>query len=210
MTDTAAKRRPYAPRMAPEQRREQLLDATLRVISARGVGKVSIDSVAKEADVTRPVVYKHFDDTYALLRASLAREEHRANEQFLAALPPEPASLPIEDLIRQLTANLLRTFEESPELWRAALVLADSTTPEFRKRLEYGREIAADHLAALLVDRIGGEELSPDADVEVLAHLLLSMIVESGRLLLSLPEKFPRDRLMTSLGRAAGKILARS
>ncbi|GAB16984.1 putative TetR family transcriptional regulator [Gordonia effusa NBRC 100432] len=193
--------------MAPEQRREHLLDATLRVIASRGVGKVSIDSVAKEADVTRPVVYKHFDDTNALLRASLAREERRANEQFLAALPPEPSSMPIEDLIGRLTGNLLRTFEDSPELWRAALVLADSTTPEFRKRLEYGRQVAADQLTALLTDRVGHGELSSDADVEVLAHFLLSMIVESGRLLLSSPEKFTRARLAGSASRAIGTML---
>ena len=59
--ETAAKpRRPYAPRMAPEQRREQVLDAALRVILELGYSGVSIEAIAREAGVTRPVIYDHF------------------------------------------------------------------------------------------------------------------------------------------------------
>jgi AcrR family transcriptional regulator len=39
-------------------RREQLLDAALRVINRDGYGGVSIEAIAREADVSRPVVCK--------------------------------------------------------------------------------------------------------------------------------------------------------
>ena len=48
------RRRRYAPRMAPEQRREQLIDAALDVILERGYGGVSIEAIAREAGITRP------------------------------------------------------------------------------------------------------------------------------------------------------------
>ncbi len=53
-------RRPYAPRLPPEQRREQLLDAALCLIVERGYAGVSIEAVARIAGITRPVVYDHF------------------------------------------------------------------------------------------------------------------------------------------------------
>src|SRR5690242_15851159 len=88
MTETAARRnRPYAPRLLPEQRREQLLDIVLDLIDTEGVGAVSMDAVARRAGVTRPVVYNHFTDANALLRACLDREEQRALAQILEAMP---------------------------------------------------------------------------------------------------------------------------
>src|SRR5690242_13726806 len=58
--DAARGRRRYAPRMAPEQRREQLLDAALSVILEQGYSGVSIEAIARAAGVTRPVIYDHF------------------------------------------------------------------------------------------------------------------------------------------------------
>ena len=40
------RRRRYAPRMAPEQRREHLIDAALEVILERGYAGVSIEAIA--------------------------------------------------------------------------------------------------------------------------------------------------------------------
>ena len=73
--------RPYAPRLLPEERREQLLDIVLDLIDTEGVAAVSMDAVARRAGVTRPVVYRHFTDANAMLRASLDREERRALAQ---------------------------------------------------------------------------------------------------------------------------------
>ena len=86
---TARRNRPYAPRLLPEQRREQLLDVVLDVIDTDGVASVSMDAVARRAGVTRPVVYGQFTDANAMLRASLDREEQRAFAQILDAIPAQ-------------------------------------------------------------------------------------------------------------------------
>ena len=91
----ARKRRPYAARVPIEERRTQLLDAALRVIDRDGYDGVSIDAIAREAGVTRPVVYGAFDGLGPLLTALLDRQQQRAITQLFAALPTETATDPV-------------------------------------------------------------------------------------------------------------------
>lgn len=184
----------YAQRMAPEDRREQLLDSALRVIVTQGVHKVSIDSVAKEAGVTRPVVYGHFEDSNALLRASLAREEQRATAQWVAAMAQADRRTPTQAAVTGFR-GFLDAVQKSPDLWRAVFMLADSSTPQFRARLELGREVAAQNLEELIRGAIGAG-LDEDTDVPLLARMLLAVMWESGRLVLSDPNTYPPQRLI--------------
>ena len=88
------RKRQYAPRLPPAERREQLLDATLGVIDAGGYGAVSMEAIARAAGVTKPVVYDVFGDLGALLAALLEREEERAFAQLGEAIPARPATEP--------------------------------------------------------------------------------------------------------------------
>jgi len=89
-TATEQKPRRYAPRLPPEERREQLLDATLALIAQKGYESVSMEGIARKAGVTKPVVYDLFGSLADLLEALLEREEERALNQ-LAELMPTPA-----------------------------------------------------------------------------------------------------------------------
>src|SRR6266849_1066483 len=63
-------------RMRAPERRDQLLEVARRMFGNQGFHSVSMDSVAKEAGVTKPILYDHFPskrDLYlALLDADLA------------------------------------------------------------------------------------------------------------------------------------------
>src|SRR4051812_18096989 len=54
---TASSRRRYAPRVPAAERREQVLDAALVLIDRDGYGAVTMEAVAREIGVTKPVVY---------------------------------------------------------------------------------------------------------------------------------------------------------
>ena len=54
--------KPKASRMSAEARREQLLDVTTDIASEHGFTAVSIESVARGAGITRPIIYQHFGD----------------------------------------------------------------------------------------------------------------------------------------------------
>lgn len=59
------------PRVPAEERREQLLAATREVIVQDGLAMVTMDRVAKQAQVSKPVLYARFDNRASLLRALL-------------------------------------------------------------------------------------------------------------------------------------------
>ena len=74
--------------MQAGERREQLLDATKTIVAERGFHAVSIEAVAREAGITRPIVYGHFNDLPGLLEALVERETARALGQLVTVLPP--------------------------------------------------------------------------------------------------------------------------
>ena len=76
-----------ATRMQAGERREQLLDATKTIVGERGFHAVSIEAVAREAGITRPIVYGHFHDLGGLLEALIERETARALGQLVTVLP---------------------------------------------------------------------------------------------------------------------------
>ncbi|MFE5475602.1 TetR/AcrR family transcriptional regulator [Nocardia sp. NPDC056541] len=178
--------------MAPEQRREQLLDAVLRVIVGQGVHKVSIDTVAKEAGVSRPVVYGHFDDSDQLLLACLDREEAAAVAQ-MATVVPMMTTDPTQAMADSLE-HFLDAVQAAPDRWRAAFQLADSSTPAFRRRLERGRRAFTEALTAYVRAAAPSGQLV-SVDVELTARLVYALFWEAGRLVLAEPDAFPPQRI---------------
>src|SRR5919204_5566144 len=65
--------------------RETLLDATLRLIEAEGIGAVSLRRVAREAGVSPGAPYHHFADRADLLAALSARGYELLAAQLAAA-----------------------------------------------------------------------------------------------------------------------------
>ncbi|MEV5000653.1 TetR/AcrR family transcriptional regulator [Nocardioides sp. LML1-1-1.1] len=191
--------------MAPAERREQLLDAVLRVVAEQGVHKVSIDVVAREAGVTRPVVYAHFADSNALLRASLDREEQGALEQMARVLPDGREESFAESAVATFGRYLDAVLEE-PERWRAIFMIADSSTPAFRARLDRGRRGVVTTLETALETAL--DAAGTATDVPVLARLLVAVAVESGRTVLTEPEDFPPARLRAFAEQQLRRLLA--
>ena len=97
-----------AVRLPRPQRRQQLLDVTKRIVGESGLHAVSIDRVARESGITRPIVYEHFTDLGGLLSSLLDREGQRALEQLIAVMPGEPTEGPVIDV-------LLATSMQKPE-----------------------------------------------------------------------------------------------
>lgn len=192
---TTRPNRPYAPRLAPEERREQLLDTVLDVIDTDGVAAVSIDSVARHAGVTRPVVYNHFTDANDMLRTCLAREEERAMAQIRDALPG-PVHHDRADAFHHLFDAFLHAVAYAPQRWRSIFLISDSSTPTFHRTVARVRERIIAEFESALNQSCGG---GPHVDFTLLAHHLLASLFESGRLLLTDPQAFPHERLLNSL-----------
>ncbi|NKE61699.1 TetR/AcrR family transcriptional regulator [Lentzea sp. PSKA42] len=195
-------RRKYARRLPPEQRREQLLDAALTLIPA-GFDTVTMESVAKEAQVTKPVLYDLFANRGELIGALLEREAARATEQVLAALPTDFATRSPDDAFADAVRVFVNAVVEAPDRWRLVLLPPEGTPHEFRAQVELVRAgvlAQIEDLAALGVKELGGLD---DLDSELLGHAMLALGEMSGRLVLTDPEKFTPDRLVAFVTRIA-------
>jgi AcrR family transcriptional regulator len=67
-------------RLSKQARREQLLDAALGIVRARGADGLTLVTLAEAAGVSRPIAYDHFGTRAGLLLALYRRldERHRA------------------------------------------------------------------------------------------------------------------------------------
>src|SRR5436305_6037830 len=132
-------RRRYAPRMPPDQRREQLIDAALGVILDRGYGGVSIEAIARTAGVTRPVVYDHFPNLSRLLHALIEREERYALEQLETVVPNDPGELEPVELLVTGVRRFLDAVVSRPATWRVILLPPEGNPAMVRQLVETNR-----------------------------------------------------------------------
>jgi AcrR family transcriptional regulator len=189
------KTRRYAPRLPPEERREQLLDATLSLIVAKGYESVSMEAIARNAGVTKPVVYDLFGSLADLLEALLEREEERALNQ-LAELMPVPAedADPIQVLVDGIDA-FLRAIETRPDAWRLSLMPIEAQPGIVREHVERDRTAVAKQLASIV--RWGVQRLEmPISDVDLLVQTIITLAEQGGRLHLEDPENYSRERIV--------------
>ena len=180
--------------MPPEERREQILDATLGMIAEKGYESVSMEGIARAAGVTKPVVYDLFGTLADLLDALLEREEQRALMQ-LAELMPAPAedADPAELLTDGLDA-FLRAVSTRPDAWRVSLMPLEAQPAIVRERVESDRSSIASQLEAIV--RWGVERLDiPISDVELLVQTIIVLAEDGARRHLADPERYPRERL---------------
>jgi AcrR family transcriptional regulator len=200
-----APRRPYAPRLPPEERREQLLDAALGLIAEHGYDGVSMEGVAREAGVTKPVVYDIFPNRGELLRALLQREEERALRELATAIPfPPPADPDPDDVLVDGIVAYLRAVAANPRAWRLILLPTDGTPAEVREHVDQGRAQIMRQLETLIawgLERRGGPA---DLDVDLAAQGLLAVGEHAARLVLTDPAKYSPERI----GAEARKLLS--
>jgi AcrR family transcriptional regulator len=172
--------------MKAPARREHLLDAAKAVVSEQGFHAVSIEAVARRAGITRPIVYRHFDDLAALLDALVERETLRALAQLTAFMPSRLGDDPREGLLGTLRAYL-EAVESDPETWRLVLVPPEGAPALLRERIAAGRAAVVKQLATVTAG-------SPDP--ELTARALSAVADEAARLVLADPESYPPARVL--------------
>ncbi len=78
--DAEASPRPTGRRLPRAQRREQILAAATEAFAGSGFAATSLEVVARQAGVTRMIVYTHFESKTALYQAVLDRMRDRLGE----------------------------------------------------------------------------------------------------------------------------------
>ena len=187
-------RRKYSPRRPREERREQLLDAALHVLDADGFGALTIEGVARRADLAKTVVYDTLGNREQLLKALLDREQQRALALLAAAMPEPPLPDDPGQVLTQSLTALLDGVREHPESWRLILLPPEGTPPVVRKRVDRQRALLVRQLEPVVAWGLGLAGAS-QLDPELATHALVASIENAIRLTLTQPDQFPPERL---------------
>ncbi len=134
--------------------RDAMLAAAERVVERRGIGGLTLEAVAREADLSKSGLIHHFRTKDALIDALVVRwvgEWHDECEEAIAAQPPGPGRIPRAFLNKCLA---------SPDKWNDAMrqscsVLVAALVHD-PKRVDPLRRMHRD-----LSDRIARDQLPP-------------------------------------------------
>ncbi|WP_191094138.1 TetR/AcrR family transcriptional regulator [Nocardia colli] len=195
-------RRRYAKRLPPADRKEQLLDAALAIITEGGFADVSIAAVAERAGVTRPVVYDSFAGRDDLLHELIERESARMRAAVDRSMAGLESAVPQADQAAVLSAALARFLAEVravPASWRLVYFPIDGVPPMLRARLEQSRDDLRTPLSCQLGQWLSGKRGAEDVDVDVLVRVIQGIIHTAAQLVLDDPDRFDIDRIITML-----------
>src|SRR5262245_10529746 len=153
-------------RRLPAAARRALIEAAAaRLFAERGYATTRLDDVAAAANVTKPVLYRHFETKKALYLALLERHRAQLPRFVQPGAPDEPLAARLPGVLDGWFAYV----EARPQAWTMIFRDngGDAAIKAVRKELQ---ESARGVIAALLRSQ---PELSiPDEEVEPLAELL--------------------------------------
>jgi AcrR family transcriptional regulator len=164
-------------RLTGEKRREAILESALEVIAQRGYHASSIDDIAREAGVSKALIYEHFaskQDLYAVLL------EQQAGQLF------SDLAEAISEAGRSASARLAVGFEafygfveEHRVAWR--MLFREATDPEAVAMLDRITAEVTNFVAGVIREDPGSRRAPDDAEtrehgVQVVAQLLVGAV----------------------------------
>ena len=167
---------PTRRRLTAEERRAGILDAALAVFSARGYHASSIDDIAREAGISKALIYEHFDSKQSLYGDLL---EQNANELF-ERLASSLAGVEVEAGAARLATGLDAFFsfvEERRDAWR--ILFRDVSDPETSAALDRIVEQVTVVVAALIAQDPGArsqDKSESEPAIRVLAQMLVGAV----------------------------------
>lgn len=186
------------------ERRDELLDAADRVIRTKG-SAASMNDIAAEAGITKPILYRHFADKGGLYTALADRYIGRLRERLTEALLTRGG---LRARTRATIDAYLSAIEEEPQVYRFLVQRAAFEEPGVAGEVAgFVRRFAADLAVGLQHEpQLAG---ITEAEAAVRAHAIAGMVQQTGDYWLD-TETVPRDVVVDQLsGLLLDGLLAR-
>ena len=130
-----------AQRMAPDKRREQILDSAVALIIDRGLSSCTLEAVSVQARISKPLIYKYFLRLEDLFKALVEREYRYLRGRGLNVLPLD---VPFEEIIRRSNLRAMEYLYERGPIMR--LLASDRSIAGLVKRQDHDeRSIIIDY-----------------------------------------------------------------
>jgi AcrR family transcriptional regulator len=195
-----------------EQRRQEVLEATSRVIGHRGIGGATFREIASELHTSTGTLNHYFRDKDDLLLAALRHCAQCAEERMREVVGRHRGTA----AIRALLLEELPLDEQRRQEWAVWLAFwaCGVVEPEYRE--EHRRRYVDWHAVLVAVLRAARDagELPPDLDDGAEATRLMALVDGLGLRALLEPDTFPRERVealiddeLDRLGRATDRAV---
>jgi AcrR family transcriptional regulator len=107
--------RSRAQRMPPDKRRQQILDSAVALIVERGLSSCTLEEVAVQARISKPLIYKYFLRLEDLFKALVEREYRFLRGRGLNVIPRD---VPYEEIIRRSNSRAMEYLYERGPIMR--------------------------------------------------------------------------------------------
>lgn len=108
--------------VAPDRTTAKILDAAVVEIATSGVAKLTVEGLARRAQVNRATIYRRFGDIDTVVEALTLREGHRMAQEVASAVAS--AEDPRQQLVEGFVASI-RMAREHPVISRVATLEPD-------------------------------------------------------------------------------------
>jgi AcrR family transcriptional regulator len=158
-----------------QTRREALLDAADRVVQLRG-STASMNDIAAEAGITKPILYRHFGDKGGLYRALTDRYIGMLRDRLTAALLTRGG---LAARTRATIDAYLAAIEERPQVYRFLLQRAAVEEPGVAREVASFVRRFGDDLAVGLLHEPRLQGVSP-RQARIWAQAIAGMVQQTG------------------------------
>ena len=148
-------------------REQQMLDAAVEVFSRKGFHETSMDAIAAEAQISKPMLYLYYGSKEELFGACLSRELSRFVDAVRADINFTQSP---KELLRNAVLSFLHYIDVNRASWMVLYTQATSSQA-FAHTVREGRERIIDLVARLL--RSGTRHPEPDTDFDMMAVALV-------------------------------------
>jgi AcrR family transcriptional regulator len=148
-------------------REQQMLDAAVEMFSRNGYHETSMDAIAAEAEISKPMLYLYYGSKEELFGACLNRELGRFIEAVRADIDMKQSP---KDLLRSTILAFMRYIDANRASW---IVLYQQATSSqmYSHTVREGRERIIDLVARLL--SAGTRNPEPDTDFHMMSVALV-------------------------------------
>ncbi|WP_207921506.1 TetR/AcrR family transcriptional regulator [Micromonospora sp. KC721] len=188
-------------------REQQMLDAAVRVFSRRGFHAASMDEIADDAGISKPMVYAYLGTKEELFVACLHRETARMMEAIAGAAAPD---LPADQRLWRGLRAFFGFVGAHRDGWKVLYRQARGSQP-FAAELAAMRARLVGVVAGMLDHalRAEGREVA-ETELEVVAYALVGASESLGDWLADHPDAEPErtaTRMMNVAWLGAGQLL---
>ncbi len=158
-----------------EDRREQLMEAALRVFAQKGYTRASNKDIAREAGITPGLIYHYFENKEALLKAIF---EDRSPLRMIRQVPEQALGLPPEQFLRFLVQQMLTVVEDEKFMQLLRVYLPEAIYNPETASMGIGFIAEAVHFVeGYLAGKMESGELCR-ADPGLVTHLLMGSVMD--------------------------------